>query len=186
MFAQHVLATGSLDPVYPATGLALCILPSQQGGPEIVATGGAGAIVTWADDRSGVDSDIFALQVTAAATAAACLSAPVPLPAEVDDSVRVSRSGSDAVVTWSIAAGAASSGVLRGLVRGLSVGPGGGDELCLANELPAGTLTDPELPTPGGAFWYLVRGENLCGPVPYGFEGVRGAPGAPRESATCP
>ncbi len=61
--AQHVLASGALDPAFPADGRVLVNLPSQQGDPAIVATAGGGAIVTWADTRSGVDVDIFAIQV---------------------------------------------------------------------------------------------------------------------------
>ena len=66
--AQHVLAPGTFDPSYPATGRQVVNLPGAQGGSEIVATGAGGAIVAWTDDRSGVDSDIFAMQVAAAGT----------------------------------------------------------------------------------------------------------------------
>ncbi len=68
VFAQHVLASGALDPAYPDTGRGLCDLPSQQGDPAIVATGDSGAIVAWTDGRNGVDNDIFAIQVLAAGT----------------------------------------------------------------------------------------------------------------------
>jgi hypothetical protein len=108
------------------------------------------------------------------------------LPAEVDSGVRVSRNGTDAVLTWNVAAGAMASGVLRGHLSGLPVGPGGGDEQCLADNAAVGTLTDHDLPAAADAFWYLVRGENVSGNGPYGFEGVHGVPAAPRVSATCP
>ena len=111
---------------------------------------------------------------------------PGPLPAEVDNGVRVSRSGSDAVIQWNLAAGATASGVLRGHVSELPVGGAGADERCLAANSEAVTLTDPELPATGDGFWYLVRGENLLGDGPYGFEGLHGVPAAPRLSATCP
>jgi hypothetical protein len=109
-----------------------------------------------------------------------------PLPAEVDNGLRVSRSGSDAVLRWNVAAGATDSAVVRGHVSGLPVGSAGADERCLAANLGTDTLTDPELPASGDAFWYLVRGENLLGSGPYGFEGLHGVPAAPRLSATCP
>lgn len=111
---------------------------------------------------------------------------PGPLPAEVDDGVRVSRSGSAAVLSWNVAAGATTSAVLRGHVSELPVGSAGTDERCLVADSGADTFTDPELPVRGDAFWYLVRGENVLGPGPYGFEGVQGMPAAPRLSATCP
>jgi hypothetical protein len=85
-----------------------------------------------------------------------------------------------------VAAGATTSGVLRGHVSGLPVGRAGADERCLVTNSEADTLTDPELPASGDAFWYLVRGENVLGNGPYGFEGLHGVPGAPRLSATCP
>jgi hypothetical protein len=111
---------------------------------------------------------------------------PGPLPAEVDDGVRVSRSGSDAVIRWNLAVGATASAVLRGHVSSLPVGRAGADERCLVSNSGADTLTDPELPAGGDAFWYLVRGENVLGNGPYGFEEQNGVPAAPRISATCP
>lgn len=65
VFAQHVLASGALDPAFPADGRALANLGSQQGDPAIVTTADGGAIVAWADNRNGITSgiDIFAIQV---------------------------------------------------------------------------------------------------------------------------
>jgi len=111
---------------------------------------------------------------------------PGPLPAEVDNGLRVSRSGVDAVIRWHVAAGATASAVLRGHVSALPVGGAGANERCLVSNSGADTLTDPELPASGDAFWYLVRGENAIGNGPYGFEGLHGVPAAPRVSATCP
>lgn len=64
--AQHVLASGLLDPAYPDTGRQIVPLPSRQGDVALVATSGQGAIATWVDGRSG--TDIFALQVQEAGT----------------------------------------------------------------------------------------------------------------------
>lgn len=100
--------------------------------------------------------------------------------------MRVSRSGPDAMLAWNLAANATSSDVLRGSVHGFPVGQAGAGERCMIHDTVAHTLTDPDLPQPGDSFWYLVRGENLCGNGPYGFEGVRGAQAAPRVSVTCP
>jgi hypothetical protein len=71
-------------------------------------------------------------------------------------------------------------------VSGLPVGTSGADERCLVTHSGADTFTDPELPAVGDAFWYLVRGENVLGNGPYGFEGVHGVPASPRNSTTCP
>jgi hypothetical protein len=115
-----------------------------------------------------------------------CDGASGPLPAEVDNGVRASRSGSVAVLTWNVAAGATASDVLRGHVRGLPVGSGGAAEQCLADDFTIDSLADREIPAPGDGFWYLIRGANACGSGPYGFEVIQGALPAPRVSAACP
>jgi len=51
VYAQHVVANGSIAPGWPATGLAVCTLPEQQTYPSITAEGLGGAIVTWQDYR---------------------------------------------------------------------------------------------------------------------------------------
>jgi len=66
--AQHVLASGALDPAYPDTGRGLCNLPDEHGLEGLVATGGGGAIATWSDNRNGKDTDIYAMQVLEAGT----------------------------------------------------------------------------------------------------------------------
>lgn len=66
--AQHVLASGAFDAAYPATGRSIVNLPNKQGDIAIVATGGAGAIVSWTDGRNGLSADIYALQVKEAGT----------------------------------------------------------------------------------------------------------------------
>jgi len=63
IYAQHVLASGALDPSYPVNGRSIVRLPLLQHEPEILATGAAGAIVSWMDTRNGIASNIFALQV---------------------------------------------------------------------------------------------------------------------------
>ena len=66
IFAQHILATGAVDPAWPANGLPLCTATGRQDGTAIVADGTGGAIVTWVDARSGVTGlDIFAQHVLA-------------------------------------------------------------------------------------------------------------------------
>jgi subtilisin-like proprotein convertase family protein len=116
-----------------------------------------------------------------------CLGTPA-VPAEVDNGVRVTPSGGDAVISWNLAAGASSSSVLRGLVSALPVGPRLGDETCLAINLPITTLTWPDaaIPAVGASFWYLVRGDNVCGVGPLGFQAANGLPTIPRVSTTCP
>jgi len=64
VFAQHVLASGLVDPNWPANGTAVCTAPKAQIGPDIVADGLGGIILTWNDLRSGNPGiDIFAEHV---------------------------------------------------------------------------------------------------------------------------
>jgi FlgD Ig-like domain len=65
--AQHVLASGALDPSYPDSFRAVCNLPSEQGDLALVATSGGGAIASWTDGRNQ-NLDIFAMQVLLAGT----------------------------------------------------------------------------------------------------------------------
>ncbi|HEX5043798.1 MAG TPA: hypothetical protein VFV75_12880 [Candidatus Polarisedimenticolaceae bacterium] len=186
--AQHVAASGLLDPAFPINGRLLRPVLTFQETPDLVPDGSGNAVVAWSDRAGGegADADIYAVQVRAAATVTVCLGTPGDLPGEVDDGVRLSRMGPDAVLEWNLAANANSSDVLRGGVRSLPVGSGGAGERCLIHDTVARTLTDPDLPPPGQSFWYLVRGENLCGSGTYGFEARNGTPAAPRVSATCP
>jgi len=182
--AQHVRASGILDPAFPVNGRFVRLVLTFQHTPDLAPDGAGNAIVAWSDRDPNADSDIDVMQVRAAATVTVCQGTAGDLPAEVDKGVRVSRSGSDATIVWNLAANATSSDMLRGLVRGLPVG--GANERCLVHNTVARTLTDPDLPGAGDSFWYLIRGENLCGVGPYGFEDRNGVPAAPRESAACP
>jgi hypothetical protein len=181
IFAQHIRASGLLDPAFPVNGRFLRLLLTFQHNPDLVSDGAGNAIATWSD-REFSESDIYAMQVLASAQDQ-CSGAPGAVPAEVDNGVRVSKSGSAAVITWNVAAGATGSDILRGRVSGLPVGFPGASEQCLADNTPAGTLTDGGLPLAGDAFWYLVRGENACGEGPYGFQAQ---PAIPEVSGTCP
>jgi hypothetical protein len=186
IFVQHVTASGILDPAFPINGRTVRPVLTFQQSPDLVSDGAGNAIVAWSDRAPNADSDVYAMHVRAASTVTVCQGTPADLPAEVDSGVRVSRSGPDALLAWNLAANATSSDVLRGLVRGLPVGSGDAGERCMVLNTVARTLTDADLSAPGDAFWYLIRGENLCGAGSYGFEGRNGTLGPPRVSATCP
>ena len=68
IYAQRVLAAGTVDPAWPANGVAVCAgVGGAQGAPQVVPDGAGGAIVTWHDSRSG-NSDIYAQHVLAGGT----------------------------------------------------------------------------------------------------------------------
>jgi hypothetical protein len=103
----------------------------------------------------------------------------------VDDGVQVSQSAGISTIIWNQALGSTGSAVLRGLVSGLPVGPGGGDEVCLENGISGTSTTDAADPDPGEPFWYLIQGTSPCGRGPYGDQVQAGVP-SPRVSTTCP
>jgi hypothetical protein len=70
IYAQHVTASGAVDPLWPANGLALCLAPGAQLNPTIVSDGVHGAIVTWEDPRDGLNH-IFAIRVLGSGAIAA-------------------------------------------------------------------------------------------------------------------
>ncbi len=62
VYAQHVLASGAVDPAWPAAGRALCTADGTQQGVRTVSDDAGGAIVTWSD-RRGADADIYVQHV---------------------------------------------------------------------------------------------------------------------------
>jgi head-tail adaptor len=52
IYAQHVLASGAVDPAWPADGRGLCTAVGPQFYPTIVTDGSGGAVVTWQDGRT--------------------------------------------------------------------------------------------------------------------------------------
>lgn len=58
LYAQHLLASGAIDPTWPHDGAAVCRASGAQMQPQIVSDGEGGALVVWRDRRSGAD-DVF-------------------------------------------------------------------------------------------------------------------------------
>src|SRR5262245_42170809 len=69
VYAQRVLASGAVDPAWPANGLAVSTAPGPQQLPVIVEDGAGGAIIAWFEDRGeGSLLDIYAQRVLASGT----------------------------------------------------------------------------------------------------------------------
>jgi hypothetical protein len=68
IFAQHVLASGAVDPAWPVDGRAVCTTANDQMYPAIVSDGAGGIIAAWDDARvsGGSNYDIYAQHVLAA------------------------------------------------------------------------------------------------------------------------
>jgi len=62
IYAQHILASGVVDPAWPVNGRAVCLNLLEQSYPAIVGDGNGGAVIAWQDRRSGT-YDIYAMHV---------------------------------------------------------------------------------------------------------------------------
>jgi len=103
IYAQRVLANGSVDPTWPVDGLALCTAVNGQFAPRIAGDGAGGAIVAWQDFRTG-DSDIYAQHVLASGAVDAAWPADGRALCVAADGqnnpVIVSDGGGGAIVAW--------------------------------------------------------------------------------------
>ncbi|UCF04146.1 MAG: T9SS type A sorting domain-containing protein [bacterium] len=61
IYAQRVDATGTVR--WASNGIPICTAQGTQTDPQIVPDGLGGAIITWADYRSGSDADVFAQRI---------------------------------------------------------------------------------------------------------------------------
>lgn len=62
IFAQHLLASGAVDPTWPPSGVPVCTATGDQRSVAMVGDGLGGAILAWIDYRGNVDyrPDIYA------------------------------------------------------------------------------------------------------------------------------
>ena len=67
VYAQHVLASGVVDPRWPANGVAVSVAPGPQAFPTVVGDGAGGVVVSWDDGRDAAtsDYDIYAQHILA-------------------------------------------------------------------------------------------------------------------------
>ncbi len=112
IFAQHVLASGELDPAWPLNGRVLlsdaAAMANADGGqtdPVIVSDGAGGAIVAWLDNRSPVtETDIFAQHILASGVVDANWKSNGTELCEIEGVqntlVMVSDGEGGAIVTW--------------------------------------------------------------------------------------
>ena len=70
IYAQRVMADGTIAPGWPADGLPVCTAPGDQWLPQVVADGTGGAILVWEDYRedgsggpSSTNTDVYAIRV---------------------------------------------------------------------------------------------------------------------------
>jgi hypothetical protein len=100
-----------------------------------------------------------------------CRRAALPAPLEVDDSVRVTSTGSEAVVSWAAPPGPYN--VYRG--RGTGAATPFYNHACVAAST-GGPFTDPAVPSVGEMFYYLVSRRDACGQESIVGRDSRGTP----------
>jgi hypothetical protein len=115
--------------------------------------------------------------------AGTCVGTAITAPGEVSG---VGFLSDRATIAWVASADAgAVYDVVRGRLAALPVGPGGGDEVCAANDLATTTFTDTEPVPEGDGLWYLVRAANSCAKGTYGNAVPYGGPPLARVTNTC-
>jgi hypothetical protein len=67
IYAQRVDASGAIQ--WAPGGLAICAAAGLQGDQAIVSDGAGGAVITWADARGGLETDVYAQRVNPSGTA---------------------------------------------------------------------------------------------------------------------
>ncbi len=63
IYAQRINGLGAVQ--WTADGVAICTAANNQVSPTIVSDGAGGTIITWQDNRSGTDNDIYAQRIDA-------------------------------------------------------------------------------------------------------------------------
>ena len=125
----------------------------SRNGSFVYASPGLYSASLTASNDGGADTATFPICVAAAP------------PGPVAD-LMVAPQPDRAVLTWTGAAGASAYDVIRGDLDQLALSGGdfsGSVLACLADGASSGPVDDDALPAPGATFYYLVRGQELCG-----------------------
>ena len=191
--SEELVATGArYDPVSDAwTPTSMTDAPSARSGHTAVWTGGL--MIVWGGSgglQAGLTGGRYALG-NAVDDDGDGLSecegdcndvdpGAFSVPAEVAGLI---FAGDAETLEWDSAAPGAGSSTVHDVIRGTLDQPAVGfSELCIAPGVFGNSVMDSETPEAGEGFWYLVRGRNICGPGPYGFQ----SNGTERTSAACP
>lgn len=169
VYAQHVLASGAVDPGWPINGLAVSAARDNQYYAVTVPDGLGGAIVAWQDDRDATHSHVFAQRILASGSVdpawpvdgvAVCPAADDQLlPAIAPDGA------GGAIVTWVACSTAGVYDIFAGhvLASGVrdSLWPPSGSPVCTAAGEQAAATIAPD--GDGGAliYWQDYRSDSL-------------------------
>jgi hypothetical protein len=149
IYAQHVLASGTVDPLWPANGLAICAAAGSQYYPTLVSDGAGGAIITWQDLRSGTNYDIYAQHVLAGGSVAWTADGVAVSTAGFDQASQqlVSDGAGGAIITWSDLRSGTNNDIYaqRVLAAGSTAWTANGVVICVA----ANNQVSPQLVSDG-------------------------------------
>jgi len=160
IYAQHLLANGSIDATWPASGLAVCAASGDQAVPQIVADGAHGAILVWMDQRSG-NYDLYAHHVLA--TGAVDPSWPA------NGRALVVAAGDQRIVNYS---SVFSDGAGGALCVWRDERPGALIPDIYAGHILASGLADPTWPTNGRAVCLADSNQSTASACPDGSGGL--------------
>jgi hypothetical protein len=124
IYAHHVLASGVLDPAWPAGGRAIAVVPNNQLFPRLVGDGAGGAIIAWFDNRNSATTgwDIYAQRVLASGAIAPGWPANglgvCTLPFEQWEPDLVSDGAGGAIIAWEDARNGSHKDIYAQRVRG--------------------------------------------------------------------
>lgn len=150
IYAQRLNSGGGA--AWTSDGVAVCVAADQQSSPVIVSDGAGGAIIAWADRRSGTNRDIYARRITSAGALqwtadgnAVCTAA-----SDQDSPAMTSDGAGGAIITWTDARdGFTDIYIQRMNGVGAAQWTANGNKICGA----AGAQVDPQIisDTSGGA-----------------------------------
>ncbi len=100
VYAQRIDANGTLQ--WTTDGAAICTATNTQSFPTIASDGGAGAIITWYDFRSGANSDIYAQRINASGGLQWTTDGVAVSTAGGDQTLTsiISNSNAESIITW--------------------------------------------------------------------------------------
>jgi hypothetical protein len=101
IFAQRVSAAGASQ--WTIQGVGVCIAAGAQYEPKIAADGAGGAVITWDDNRAGINYDVYAQKVTSSGSPQWLANgAPVCVLAAGDqqDTAITTDGAGGAIVSW--------------------------------------------------------------------------------------
>ena len=100
IYSQRINSAGAVQ--WTANGVAICTATNIQSSPTIVSDGSGGAIITWQDNRSGTNLDIYSQRINSAGAAQWTADGVAICTATGDQEspIIVSDGSGGAIITW--------------------------------------------------------------------------------------